>query len=83
MRDSYAEIKTSTKQHIEQCIEDLRRGQLAEQSLRRLSEMLEEPEPRRQDLLYLQATSSSLESAVVGMAMVENGNVSGGPSDPR
>ena len=75
-------MNTHIKQHIEQCIEDLRRGQLTEERLRTLSEMLDEPRPRPQNLLYLQANTSSLESAVVGMTMVENGKVSGGPSDP-
>lgn len=36
-----------------------------------------------QDLLYLQTNSTSLESGVLGMTLVENGHVTALPDDPQ
>ena len=38
--------------------------------------------PGRQDLLYLQANTSSPAAAGVGMRIIENGEISDGPDDP-
>ena len=71
------------KQTIEQIIYDFREGRLTEQNLR---ETLREPtsvSQTRQDLLYLQAIKTSITSSVIGMRIVENGEISDGPEDPK
>ena len=70
-------------QHMEKCIERFRRGELTEEELRRTLEDLTCSEPRYQDLLYLQTGSTSLNSNVHGMAILLNGELSDGPSDPK
>ncbi len=36
----------------------------------------------RQDLLYLQVQNTSVEGAVIGMVLIENGELNEGPPDP-
>jgi hypothetical protein len=59
---------------IDQVLEDFRQGRLTEQRLRRA---LEQPGPagKRQDLLYLQTSTTSLNSNVVGMTQVRAGEL--------
>ena len=64
---------------VEKCIDDLRRGVLTEDELRRILELAGKP----QDLLYLQAEGSSLGSNLLGMRIVENGEMWDGPEDPE
>ena len=71
------------RQYMEKCIERFRRGELTEEELRRTLEDLARSEPRYQDLLYLQTGSTSLNSSVHGMAILLNGELSDGPSDPK
>jgi hypothetical protein len=71
------------KQQIEACIVRLRRGELTEQDLRQVIEAIDSTPPKRQDLLYLQAGSSSLASAVLGMALVQDGRMVDLPDDPN
>jgi hypothetical protein len=80
-QDSLAEA-TRLRQQIEQCIEELRRGELTEQSLRRILDALDTRSSPRQDLLYLQTGSSSLGSAVLGMALVQDGTIVDPPDNP-
>ena len=82
VRDTYAEIETSIRLQVERCIDELGQGRLTEQGLHRVTEVLDRAKPRLQQLLYLQADASSLGSSVVGMRIVENGEMSDGPSDP-
>lgn len=67
------------KQTIEQIINDFRAGKLTEQSLRELNS----DSKSCQDLLYLQAIKTSITSSVIGMRIVENGEISDGPEDPK
>ena len=53
-------------------VERFRQGQLTEQGLR---QALERPAAKRQDLLYLQATSTALTSSLLGMTLVRAGEV--------
>jgi hypothetical protein len=76
------EVINTIRQMLERCVEELRRGELTEQSLRRAIEFIDST-PQRQDLLYLQASGTSLTSEVVGMLLVQNGEVSDGPPDPK
>jgi hypothetical protein len=74
---------TSIKQQIEACIVRLRHGELTEQDLRQVIEAIDSPPPRCQDLLYLQAGSTSVASGVLGMALVQNGRMVELPDDPN
>lgn len=67
------------KQTIEQIIDDFREGKLTEQRLRELYS----GSKSRQDLLYLQAIKTSITSPVIGMRIVENGEISDGPENPK
>jgi hypothetical protein len=71
------------RQQIEQCIESLRRGELTEQSLRRLLDAVDTQSSPRQDLLYLQTGGSSLGSPVLGMSLVQDGRIVDPPDDPN
>ena len=75
--------EATTRGQVEQCIEAFRLGELTEQSLQRLLEAVDSPRPRRQDLLYLQAASTSLQSTIRGMMMVRGGELDEGPPDPK
>ncbi len=70
------------KQQVERCIADLRAGQLAETGLQAIIAALDEQPAPRQDLLYLQASTTSVTGDVVGMLLVQDGEVSEGPADP-
>jgi hypothetical protein len=70
------------KQQLEQCIESLRRGELTEQQLRQVIASLDNGKPKPQDLLYLQASSTSVGSRVNGMRWLVNGELSDGPANP-
>lgn len=70
------------KQQVERCIADLRAGELAETSLQGIIAALDAQPSPRQDLLYLQASTTSVTGDVVGMLLVQDGQVSEGPTDP-
>jgi hypothetical protein len=60
---------------IEQCIEDRRAGTLTEQQLLDVLAIVKNMPEQRQDLLYLQTNNTSVASQIVGMALVQNGEV--------
>lgn len=66
---------------LEQCIGKLRRGELQETDLQDV--LAQAQTVKRQDLLYLQAANTGLNSAVNGMATVIDGEWSDGPPDPK
>ena len=68
------------EEQVERCVEKLGAGTLTAASLRRISEL--NGESTVQDILYLQATTTSPTSEVVGMRIIENGEISDGPHDP-
>ena len=70
------------KQQVERCIADLRAGRLAEASLQGIIAALDAQLAPRQALLYLQASTTSVTGDVVGMLLVQDGEVSEGPADP-
>ena len=74
-------MSASIKQHLEECIEQLRRGELTESRLRELGEAIGAENGHSQSLLYLQSNTSSVTERVIGMRMVQNGVVSDGPFD--
>jgi hypothetical protein len=73
----------SIKQQIEACIARLKRGDLTEPDLRRIIDGVDSAPRPRQDLLYLQAGSTSVGAPVLGMALVRNGEIVDPPDDPK
>lgn len=65
----------SVKSQVKQSIEALKRGDLTEERLNRILEALEMLNQKRQDLLYLQAGSTSVNAGVHGMLLIQNGEV--------
>jgi hypothetical protein len=70
------------KKQAEHCIEQLKAGTLTEESLAHIVELAESG-LKQQDLLYLQTNRTSPISPVVGMRIVEDGEISDGPADPE
>ena len=67
-------METTLAPDIEQVLAQFRQGQLTEPALR---QALERPRPaaKRQDLLYLQATNTSLTAGILGMTLVQDGQM--------
>lgn len=72
-------MQTTVGQDIEPVLERFRLGQLTEPVLRQALEQLR-PSANRQDLLYLQASSTSLVSSLLGMTLVSAGEIVDGAS---
>ncbi len=68
---------------IDACLRELRDGTLTEPKLKHAFEKVAEGGSGRQDLLYLQTQSSSLDSPVHGMALVRDGDILEGPPNPN
>ena len=75
-------MNVAAAQQLEECIQQLKRGELTEQRLRELGKTLEANGSRRQSLLYLQTATTAVTSDVIGMLHVADGEVSDGPFDP-
>lgn len=78
----------SIRKQVEHCIGQLRRGSLTEDDLQAIldaDQPCEELRPPafRQDLLYLQTRSTAIDYPVLGMKILEDGNLSDGPRDPE
>ncbi len=66
-------METTLDSDVEQVLAQFRQGQLTELALR---QALERPRPaKRQDLLYLQATNTSLIAGILGMTLVQDGQM--------
>ena len=77
----------SIREQVERCIEELRRGELTEEGLQGVLDSIDRRREgrgrkRRQELLYLQTRSTSIDYPVLGMRILENGVLSDGPRDP-
>ena len=71
------------KETMEALVTELQRGALTEASLRKgIVDIVGADSPKRQDVLYLQAVTTSPGAAVVGMLLVEDGELREGPSSP-
>tara|TARA_B100001013_G_C24454063_1_gene380799 strand:- start:97 stop:471 length:375 start_codon:yes stop_codon:yes gene_type:complete len=55
-------------------VEEFRRG---------IDALLPQDGEKRQDILYLQSNNTSLQGEVIGMTMIEDGELSEGPLDPK
>jgi hypothetical protein len=62
-------------QQLQKCIEAFRDGSLNEQMLRDALEAANGSAGKSQDLLYLQASSTSLDSPVSGMSLMKDGEI--------
>ena len=73
------------KQQIQDWLDKLRAGTLVEadlqQALDRLDETSDDDSPRQQQLLYLNTGNTGADSQVLGMALVEKGEIIEGPDD--
>lgn len=67
---------------LEKCIAQLHQGELTEASLRGAFDEWRAGKKTRQNILYLLANSTSLQSTVQSMTLYENGVLSDGPIDP-
>ena len=75
----------ANKQQIQGWLDKLRAGTLVEadlqQVLDRLNGTSDDESPRQQRLLYLNTGNTGVDSQVLGMALVENGEILEGPDD--
>ncbi len=71
------------KETMEALVAELQQGALTEAALRQgIADIVGADNPKRQDVLYLQAVTTSPGAAVVGMLLVEDGELREGPSNP-
>ncbi len=71
------------KETMEALVTEFQQGTLTEASLRvGIAEIVGAENPKRQDVLYLQAVTTSPGAAVVGMLLVEDGELREGPPNP-
>ena len=63
------------KGRIEQCIEALRRGELTKADLRAVADGLDDAKLKQQDLLYIQASTTGLDTEAHGMKMIVDGEI--------
>ena len=75
-------LREEIKRQVQLCLDEVRRGALREESLRRIAELADGLAGGRQDLLYLQAEQTSVTSRVIGMSRFVGGEFSDGPEDP-
>lgn len=66
--------------HLQACLERFRRGELAEADLLQALALSEKPAP--QQLLYLQAGNTGVDSQVIGISLVAEGVMQELPADP-
>ena len=72
------------KETMEALVTELQQGTLTATSLREgVADIVRVDNPKRQDVLYLQAVTTSPAAAVVGMLLVEDGELREGPPDPE
>ncbi|MCY4111208.1 MAG: hypothetical protein OXF96_04620 [Chloroflexi bacterium] len=67
---------------LDLALAELRAGTLQESTLAAIRDEVAAAEAATQDLLYLQASGTDLNSEVIGMRIVLDGEVSDGPDDP-
>ena len=76
---------TIDKQQIEQWLDKLRTGTLVEDDFQQALSHLNNQRSnvmKRQKLLYLHTSTPGVDSEVIGMALVENGQILEGPDNP-
>jgi hypothetical protein len=68
-------LKDALQQQATECLEALRRGELTEAALQRLVDALDASDGKRQNLLYVQAGSTSPGAGIHGMLIVRDGEL--------
>ena len=76
--EDYSKIKAQ----VRRCLEEFAQGVLTEASLNGILEAIEETPPRQQ-LLFLRVEGWTINSGVIGMLMLDNGEMSEGPLRPE
>lgn len=72
------------KETVEALVTELQQRTLTEAGLRKgIADIVGTDNPKRQDVLYLQAVTTSPSAAVVGMLLVEDGELREGPPNPE
>ena len=72
------------KETMDTLVAALQQGTLTETGLREgVADIVGTDAPKRQDILYLQAVTTSPGAAVVGMLLVEDGELREGPLNPE
>jgi len=75
-------METPLGNEIDQIVEDFKHGRLTEQGLRQALER-QGSATKHQDLLYLQASGTSVISSMIGMSMVCGGELIEAPKVPE
>ena len=77
-------MNNTQKETMEALVAELQQGSLTEANLRKgITDIVGVDGPKRQDILYLQAVTTSPGAAVVGMLLVEDGELREGPPNPE
>ena len=72
------------REAMESLVEELEQGTLTAAGLRKgIADIAGTDNPKRQDVLYLQAVTTSPGAAVVGMLLIEDGELREGPPNPE
>jgi hypothetical protein len=78
MMEEYSKIKAQ----VDRCLEEFAQGVLTEDSLHGILEAIEKSPPRQQ-LLFLRVEGWTINSGVIGMLMLDNGEINEGPLHPE
>ncbi len=70
------------KRQVDRCLDEFARGELTADGLHAILDAVKDVSAR-QDLLFLRTSASTVNSEVVGMLLLEDGELEEGPSDPR
>ena len=68
---------------LEQCVAQFNAGTLTEEGLRRAFAAVAPKGSPRQDLLYLQSSTVGIDTPVIGMRLLVDGELDDGPDDPE
>jgi len=82
MRKPNISVYLRVKQKVDRCLDEFSRGELTAEALHAILEAVDD-QTARQDLLFLRASTSTVNSEVVGMLLLEDGELNEGPSDPE
>ena len=68
------------KRQVDRCLDELARGELRADGLHAILDAVEDASAR-QDLLFLRTSASTVNSEVVGMLLLQDGELDEGPPD--
>ncbi len=70
------------KRQVNRCLDEFARGELTADGLHAILDAVEDVSAR-QDLLFLRTSAGTVNSEVVGMLLLQDGEIEEGPPDPR